>query len=462
VTAPALLPLFVKLAGRDVLVVGGGAMAAVRARQLAEAGARVALVAPAVRDDAAAQATTVHRRRFEPSDLDGRWFAVAAATPEVNAAVARAAEERRVLVNAVDDPESATAYTGALARRGDVTVAISTGGRAPALAGLLREAIEALLPQDAARWVEIADAERAAWKRARVPLARRRPLLLRKLEALYASPSPAEDPAPIARGAAGGHGFVSLVGAGPGDPGLLTRRGAEALARADLVLHDALVDPALLALAPGALCFHVGKRAGRPGVSQRAIERILVRAARRGQRVVRLKCGDPFVFGRGGEEAEALAAAGIPFEVVPGVTSAVAAPALAGIPVTHRGLASAFTVVSGHAEAAYRDLVEGLRPGSTTLVVLMGLAERARIAGRLRARGWAPSTPAAILLGASGDRAHAWRGSLADLGSAALPPEHRELPGILVIGAVAALAAASRTAHDAPTGHRRAPAAARA
>lgn len=425
-----LLPLFVKLAGRDVTVVGGGAMAAVRVRQLREAGARVTVVAPEVRGDVAAAAAAVHRRPFRASDLDGAWLAVAAATPEANRAVAAAAEERRILLNAVDDPDRASAYTGGVVRRGGVTVAISTGGRAPALAALLREAIDAVLPSDVQDWLAAAEAERAAWKRDRVPLPGRRPLLLRKLEELYGREG-AQPPLP--------GGFVSLVGAGPGDPGLLTRRGAERLARADLVLHDALVDGRLVELAPQALRFCVGKRAGRPGVSQGAIHRILIRAARRGQRVVRLKCGDPFVLGRGGEEALALAEAGVPFEVVPGVSAALAAPALAGIPVTHRGLAVGFAVVSGHSEASYGPVVDSLPPGGMTLVVLMGVRERASIAARLCARGWPGTTPAAIALGASSDSAHVWRGSLAEIATVGLPLERLHLPGTLIVGAVAAL-----------------------
>jgi uroporphyrin-III C-methyltransferase/precorrin-2 dehydrogenase/sirohydrochlorin ferrochelatase len=438
--APALLPLFVKLAGRAVTVVGGGAMAAARVRQLAEVGARVTVVAPEVRGEAAAAAARVLRRPFLPEDLDGAWLAVAAATPAVNRAVAAAAEARRILVNAVDDPGAATAYTAGVVRRGAVTVAISTGGRAPALAGLLREALDAVLPPDAAAWVDAAARERAGWKRARVPLAARRPLLLGKLNALYDARAGAPPAVPA--------GFVSIVGAGPGDPGLLTRRAAERLAAADLVLYDALLDPEVLRLAPRAHCFHVGKRAGRPGVSQRAIERLLVRGARRGQRVVRLKCGDPFVLGRGGEEALALAAAGVPFEVVPGVSSALAAPALAGIPLTHRGRSASFAVVSGHAEAAFGPILDGLAPGSLTVVVLMGLAARARIAARLLARGWSAGTPAAIVLGAASDAARAWRGTLAGLGEAALPAGRAHLPGVLVVGAVAALDVLSPAAAD--------------
>jgi len=234
-------------------------------------------------------------------------------------------------------------------------------------------------------------------------------------------------------------GFVSLVGAGPGDPELLTLRAASRLRDAELVLYDALVSPETVALAEHAQRFCVGKRATRPSMSQDTIHRLMIRGARLGKRVVRLKGGDPFVFGRGGEEGLALAAAGIPFEVVPGVTSAVAAAALAGVPVTHRGLASGFLVVSGHAPVAWEPALDSLAPQALTLVVLMGLGSRGAIAARLLARGWAPDTPAAILQGASGPGASAWTGTLAALGVVPLPAEG--LPGTLVVGAVVSLAA---------------------
>ena len=185
-------------------------------------------------------------------------------------------------------------------------------------------------------------------------------------------------------------GRVSLVGAGPGDPERLTLKAIKRLEAADLVLYDALIDPDTLQFAPLARRFFVGKRAGRPAITQDAINRLMIREARRGHQVVRLKCGDPFVFGRGGEEALALAAAGIECEIVPGISSAIAAPLLAGIPVTHRGLASGFVVVSGHAESAYAPVLGSLAPASATVVVLMGLANRAAIAKALLAAGWAP------------------------------------------------------------------------
>lgn len=230
-------------------------------------------------------------------------------------------------------------------------------------------------------------------------------------------------------------GWVALVGAGPGDPDLLTRRAVTRLAQADLVLYDALIDPEVLSLAGSAQRIYVGKRAGRPAMRQELINRLLVRAARRGRRVVRLKGGDPFVFGRGGEEALALVAAGIPFEVVPGVSSAIAAPELAGIPVTHRGTAAAFVVLTGHAEAAYAPVLDTLAPHSATVVVMMGLGSAAGIAERMMAAGWKPSTPTAIVRGASTNGAEKWTGTLAELG-VAVDESDSDRPGTIVIGEV--------------------------
>jgi uroporphyrin-III C-methyltransferase / precorrin-2 dehydrogenase / sirohydrochlorin ferrochelatase len=242
-------------------------------------------------------------------------------------------------------------------------------------------------------------------------------------------------------------GHVSLVGAGPGDPGLLTRTAIARLRSADLVLYDALVGDRILRYARRAQRFFVGKRAGRHAMTQPAINALMIRAARRGKRVVRLKGGDPFVFGRGGEEALALAAAGIRCEVVPGITTAVAAPLLAGIPVTHRGVASAFVVVSGHAASAFEPVLASLEPGSATIVVLMGLANRAEIARALVAAGWSRSTPAAIVCDASHPDEHVWRGTLDGLrrGDRDIT---RHAAGTLVIGEVVNVLAITASPHQ--------------
>jgi uroporphyrin-III C-methyltransferase/precorrin-2 dehydrogenase/sirohydrochlorin ferrochelatase len=244
-------------------------------------------------------------------------------------------------------------------------------------------------------------------------------------------------------------GHVSLVGAGPGDPALLTRKAVARLRAADLVLYDALVDERVLRLARRAQRFFVGKRAGRHALTQAEIHALMIRAARRGRRVVRLKGGDPFVFGRGGEEALALLAAAVPFDVVPGVTSAVAAPALAGIPVTHRGLAAAVLIASGHDEEVFGTTIAQLQPNSVTVVVLMGMRRRAAIAALLIERGWSPSTPAALVADASLPQQQVWRGTLAALasGEAAIDSDG---PVSIVIGDVAALDLNVASEADAP------------
>ena len=238
----------------------------------------------------------------------------------------------------------------------------------------------------------------------------------------------------------GGSGRVTLIGAGPGDPDLLTVRGARRLADADLVLYDALSSSAMRSLAPAARWFYVGKRACRNSIDQDVLNRLMIKHAMRGRHVVRLKCGDPFVFGRGGEEVLALADAGIPVEVVPGLSTAIAAPALAGIPVTHRGLASSFAVVTGHHEHTYGPLLDALPPSALTLVVLMGVRQRAAIAARLIARGWLAATPAALVMGAATDRAWRWIGPLSALGAVEIPAASADSPGMLVIGDVVSLA----------------------
>ncbi len=254
-------------------------------------------------------------------------------------------------------------------------------------------------------------------------------------------------------------GFVSLVGAGPGDPALLTRKALARLRRADLVLYDALVDERVLAIARRAQRFFVGKRAGRHALTQPEIQAVMIRAAKRGRQVVRLKGGDPFVFGRGGEEAQALQQAGVPFDVVPGVTSAIAAPASVGIPLTHRGLASAFFVVSGHDQEIFEGAIGALRPNGVTVVILMGYSRRAALAKQVLAAGWDGETPAAIV--ADGTRANrqVWRGTIEELAGGGVSMRGGS-PALIVIGAVAALdvtagfsgelAAAAATAAAAP------------
>jgi uroporphyrin-III C-methyltransferase/precorrin-2 dehydrogenase/sirohydrochlorin ferrochelatase len=228
-------------------------------------------------------------------------------------------------------------------------------------------------------------------------------------------------------------GRVSLVGAGPGDPELWTVRALRRVEVADLVLYDALVDADALRRVTNAQCFSVGKRARRDSVSQDTIHRLMIRAAKRGKHVVRLKGGDPFVFGRGAEEALALAHAGIPYEVVPGVTSAVAAAELAGIPVTHRGVASAFLVLAGHTSESVDQTLGAVKPNSLSVVFMMSVGARVELASTLMAHGWRSTTPVAILCAASTPDAWTWTGTLCDIDTAAPPPG---LAGVLIVGEV--------------------------
>jgi uroporphyrin-III C-methyltransferase/precorrin-2 dehydrogenase/sirohydrochlorin ferrochelatase len=464
-----LLPLFLKLTGRDVVVVGGGRVAAAKLQALVDAGARIRVIAPKVAAEIDRPGVDVVKRSFMPSDLDGAWLVVAAATPEVNRQVAVAAEARRIFVNAVDDPENASAFLSGTLRRDGVTIAISTSGDAPALTSLLREGLDATLPADLDAWMTQAREQRTRWRRHAVPMSERKPKLLEAINKLYAStterPTPAEnanESAGAGSSAAPRAGHVSLVGAGPGDPALLTRKAIARLRAADLVLFDALIDDRILRYARKAQRFFAGKRGageGAPGqrdqtrvspMTQPTINNVMIRAARRGRRVVRLKGGDPFVFGRGGEEARALREAGVPFDIVPGVTSAFAAPVLAGIPITYRGVSSAVLVVPGHDMASFGSSLASLRPNGVTLIVLMGGTHAAEIAQALTRCGWSPATPAALVTNASKENQQVWRGTLDQLsaagGTGPSGPGDLDGPVTIIIGDVVALSTAGQAA----------------
>jgi uroporphyrin-III C-methyltransferase len=230
------------------------------------------------------------------------------------------------------------------------------------------------------------------------------------------------------------------VGAGPGDPDLLTLRAERALRVADLVLYDALVNPRILDLAPRAQRFYVGKRAGRSAISQTTIHALMIRAANRGRVVVRLKAGDPFVLGRGGEEAIACDAAGIPVEVIPGITSAIAGPGAVGIPVTHRDVSPGFLVLSAVPAAYYERILKNVPPGAITVVLLMALGARRAIAAFLRDAGWPGDLPTAVVVGAHTPGVWSWTGTLGELGETQIPEDRTHLPGLVVIGHVVSLA----------------------
>jgi len=448
-----LFPVFLDLAGRRVLLVGGGVVARRKAEALLEAGADVVVGAPDLVPElarAVAEGRLAHRPGpFHPGWLDGAWLVIAATDdPEVNAAVAREAEARRLWVNVVDDAPRCTFQVPARVERGPLQVAISSRGEAPMLARWLRERLETELDPALGKLAEWLGAKREAL-RARFPdTARRRQVI----ETLIRGPAAdalrngdvagAEAAFEAARSQdATPRGRVILVGAGPGDPGLLTLRGLRALNQADVVLHDRLVSPEVLALARrDAERIEVAKEAGTHHTTQQRIHELLIEHARAGKTVVRLKGGDPFVFGRGGEELEALRGEGIPYEVVPGITAAVACGAYAGIPLTHRDHAQSVRLVTAHCRNSIDTLDwAALAQERQTLAVYMGVQGLDTLRDRLIAHGRAPYTPFALIENGTRANQRVVLGTLADLPDRAMAEKVRS-PALLILGEVAGLA----------------------
>jgi uroporphyrin-III C-methyltransferase / precorrin-2 dehydrogenase / sirohydrochlorin ferrochelatase len=392
-------PLMLDLTGRRAVVVGGGPVALRRAQALLAAGAQVHVVAPLVDPALAGLPVTVSRRRYRDGDLADAWLVHAATDdPAVNGAVAADAERLRLWCVRADDAARSPAWTPAVTRHGDITVAVTAGG----------------------------DPRRAQRLRAAIALALAEGTL----------------PARPRRRAADGRGRVALVGGGPGDPGLLTLRGRRLLAEADVVVTDRLAPRDVLAeLGPDVEIIDAGKAPHAHGLTQEQINALLVERAQAGQRVVRLKGGDPFVFGRGGEEALACVRAGVPFEVVPGVTSAVAVPAYAGIPVTHRGITQDFAVVSAHLDPSHPGATvdwEALAAGPGTLVLLMAVARLDEVARELIKRGRDASTPAAVICDGTTERQQVVVSTLGQVAADAAARGVRP-PAVVVVGEVVRL-----------------------
>ena len=452
-------PVFLNLRGRRAVVIGGGAVAEQKVLGLLAAGAHVTVVSPEttprLADLAAAGGIELRHRPYRAGDLAGAWLAIAGTDDrEANAGVWAEAEREGVLLNAVDDLDHCSFIAPAIHREGDVTVAVSTSGKSPALAARLRQRVARLVGPTEARLCALLGELRPELA-ARVPDTHARTTLWYRIvdsdvidfvrrgddEGAHRRIDELLDEALPVHGqcrAAGLPATVYLVGAGPGDPGLITAKGLEILRSADVLVYDRLVAPALVAEAPPAAeRVFVGKppHGGGADRAQDEIHELLVNRAQRGLTVVRLKGGDPFVFGRGAEECEALHAAGVPFQVVPGVTSAIAAPAAAGIPVSHRRLASAFAVVTGHECAGGSSLDWDALARVPTLVVLMGLSALSEITARLLAHGADPDTPAAVI--ASGTLP-AQRTVVATLATLAerVAEEGLEPPATVVVGEV--------------------------
>ena len=451
----SLFPLFADLRDRPVLVVGGGAVAARKVAALLAAGARVRVGAPELEPGLQTLADSrriLHRvGRFEPWWLDSVWLVVAATDDAaVNRRVAEAAGIRRLLVNVVDDAELSSFQVPSVVERGPLQVAISSGGAAPMLARRLREQLETQFDESLGALATLLARQRERI-RARLPdLATRRrwfdrlldgpvPALLRQRKSVAAESvlidSLLVDPQTSPTGS------VALVGAGPGEPGLLTLRALRLLNQADVILHDRLVSADVLALARRDAKFvEVGKQAGNHHTTQDRIHRLLLEFARAGQHIVRLKGGDPFVFGRGGEELEFLRAHGIAYEVVPGITAALACAAYAGIPLTHRDHAQSLRLMTGHCQSSVDALDwSALAQEKQTLAIYMGVAELAHLRGNLLAHGRAADTPFALVENGSRPEQRVIVGTLARLPEIAR--EHAVVsPSLLILGEVAALA----------------------
>ena len=460
------LPVFLQLRSARALIVGGGRIAARKADLLLRAGAHVTVVAPRLHEDlssrTAAGELTHLAETFVPAHLDGAAIAIAATgLRDVNEAVSRAARDRRIPVNVVDDASLSTFIFPAIIDRSPVIVAVGSAGQAPVLARWVREQIEAILPAGLgvlARFMGErrksvqralgAGARRAFWERivrgkagahllaGDEPGARRAfeaELLMSQLTSSAVTGATAL-------------GEVYLIGAGPGDPDLLTLRALQLLQQADVVLYDRLVPAAVLERARReAQRIFVGKNQGEEH-SQEQIHGLMIRYARQGLKVARLKGGDPFIFGRGGEEVEALARAGIPYLVVPGITAALGAAAAAGIPLTQRGLAQSVTFVTGHIPQDEALDWRTLARGRQTVVFYMGVGKLGPIVARLRAAGAPDTLAAALIERATLPEQRVLRGTLAqiaELGArAGISP-----PALLIVGEVAAASAASEPAH---------------
>jgi uroporphyrin-III C-methyltransferase / precorrin-2 dehydrogenase / sirohydrochlorin ferrochelatase len=401
------LPIFVALRDVPVTVIGAGSVAERKIGVLLDAGARVSVVAPAatmaIQGWASEGRLELRQRPYRAGDLRGARLAYAATSmPEVNRAVRVEARAERVWLNAVDQPDSCDFITPALVRRGDLTIAVSTNGRAPGFAKAVREELERHVGPEYEARLEAAAEER--------------------------------DGTPLEESS----GSVALVGAGPGDPELLTLKGRRLLRCADTVVYDALVSPHLLDFCrPTAERIYVGKRDSRHTLPQAEINDLLVSRARAGRRVVRLKGGDPFIFGRGGEEAEALAQAGIDFDVVPGVSAGVAVPASAGIPLTHREFTSELVFLTGHECVSNRCPIDWSRyaKSSASLVIFMGVHNLGNIARLLLEHGRDPSCPVAVIENGTTDAQRTIVGPLVSIadkaGQAGIQP-----PALIVVGEV--------------------------
>ncbi|OYD18391.1 uroporphyrinogen-III C-methyltransferase [Klebsiella variicola] len=444
------LPIFCQLRQRDCLLVGGGDVAERKARLLLDAGANVTVNAldftPQFQVWADSQMLTLVQGEFIPSLLDTCWLAIAATDNEtVNQQVSDAAEARRIFCNVVDAPRQASFIMPSIIDRSPLMVAVSSGGTSPVLARLLREKLESVLPLHLGQLARYAGHLRARVKQQFASVGERR----RFWEKLFVNDRLAQSLANDDRQAVADtteqllteplehRGEVVLVGAGPGDAGLLTLKGLQQIQQADVVVYDRLVSDDIMNLVRrDADRVFVGKRSGYHCVPQEEINQILLREAQKGKRVVRLKGGDPFIFGRGGEELETLCEAGIPFSVVPGITAASGCSAYSGIPLTHRDFAQGVRLVTGHLKTGGELDWANLAVEKQTLVFYMGLNQAPTIREKLIAHGMAEDMPAAIVENGTAVSQKVVSGTLGQLDILA---QQMASPALIIVGRVVGL-----------------------
>ncbi|ELQ6170773.1 uroporphyrinogen-III C-methyltransferase [Cronobacter dublinensis] len=444
------LPIFCQLRNRACLLVGGGDVAERKARLLLEAGATLTVNALAFAPQFEAWAEqgmlTLAPGAFDARLLDECWLVIAATDDdEVNNAVSDAAEARRIFCNVVDAPKQASFIMPSIIDRSPLMVAVSSGGTSPVLARLLREKLEALLPQHLGKVAGYAGQLRRRVKQTFSSMSERR----RFWEKFFVNDRLAQSLAnddeqavtritdTLLNEPLDDRGEVVLVGAGPGDPGLLTIKGLQQIQQADIVVYDRLVSDDIMNLVRrDADRVFVGKRAGFHCVPQEEINQILLREAQRGKRVVRLKGGDPFIFGRGGEELETLCEAGIPFSVVPGITAASGCSAYAGLPLTHRDYAQSVRLITGHLKNGGEFDWHNLAAEKQTLVFYMGLNQAAAIQEKLIEHGMDPAMPVALVENGTSVKQRVVTAELTGLGALA---QQVESPSLIIVGRVVAL-----------------------
>jgi len=449
------LPIFLRVQGRLAVVIGGGAVAARKAELLLKCGARVLLVAPELaagtqqllRDTAAAQLTHLCAA-FAAEHLEGAALVIAATdSAELNAQVSHLARARGMPVNVADDADTSDFILPAIVDRSPLIVAVSSAGTAPVLARRVREQIEALLPARLGALARFAGSQRERVHRVLQP-ALRRPFWERffgaaaNLERFSHNEADARDAfsTELAAFSQGQHtaglGEVYLIGAGPGDPDLLTLRALQLLQQADVLLYDRLVSPAILERARReATRIFVGKDVGESTLAQDRINELLIEQVRRGLKVARLKGGDPFIFGRGGEEIAALARHGIPVTVVPGITAALGAAATAQIPLTLRDVSQSVTFAPGHVAVADTLDWPALARSGHTVVFYMAMAQLAGLTQRLQKAGAPADRPVALIAQATLPTQRVVHGTLADIAEIARTGEFGA-PALLFVGEV--------------------------